>query len=1094
MSTLLERTRKILGLLEDFDLEALKTLFWKELGYHRVARPLSRRAWPEAVRELVDGDPLLLAAAGQGDEFHVLYCRMAAERLSVAAERQVVTVLLREHPYALFVFSDRAEEAWHFVNMKIAVPREAEENRDVARRKVFRRIAVVPGEPNRTGAEQLLRIDAESVPGGGAASPLAIQEIHDHAFDVEKVTKAFYDSYQQVFGRVEGMIGGFGANGDARRLFTQRLFHRLMFVVFVQKKGWLEFHGHRKDYLTALWEAYRRRPEEPRERDNFYRDRLLRLYQDILNRTPELLSVARNGFVQQLVGSGPYLNGGLFAEDALDRTPGLHVPDGAIYEILFELFEKYNFTITEATPLEVEVAVDPEMLGKVFEELVTYRRDTGSYYTPKVVVSFMCREALKGYLRVAVPQEPADAVARFVDLHDPAELKDGEAVLQALREVRVCDPACGSGAYLVGMLHELLDLRAALFATRSLGTEFVYDRKLEIIQNNLYGVDIDTFAVDTARMRLWLSLVVDFDDGGDYTRVPPLPNLDFKIERGDSLTVPRPVHLGLAGETVYRAQQLKAEFMTTHGRDVERIHREVEGLLVTLEAMSTVRATGDGFNWWVRFAEVFTDPPAPTAAAGPANGNGVARRPAGFDIVLANPPYGAEVGDSVRNLYFDRKEEGAQSKDTYGLFIARGLELLRPGGYLSYIVSDTWRTIRTHRPLRARLVGRTRLHHLLDLPAWIFDATVNTCILNLRVEERDEHHALTAGDLRALPGGGWDGLALTLTKLSAAAPDEQTELLARYTYPQRTITLTESRPFFIGSPGLFERCFGRGLPRLGDLAEVRVGLQTGDNPAYIRKSPGVQGSYDLVDPGQVLTAAELAALDDAERRDGIDPARHGGRRFVPYDKGGESAAREGWLPNYHVPTGYFIDWSRDSVRRLRTLTVADVNRRRGKDVSPGDETRIASRFQNAEFYFRQGITFSDSGVYAPTFRRSAGSVFDQKGSVIVPRDGVDRDFLLGVLCSRWARYVFKTYINHTVSTHVDSIKELPIRRGGAEAEPIAARVRRIIARQEADPRYPYHLHEQREIDALVASLYGLSAEDVNEIDLWFRRRYPTLAA
>jgi len=1094
MSTESARTQKILDLLEDFSFASLKELFWTELGYPRVAEALSWREWPDPVRRLLAEAPLLLAAAGAGGGFHVLYCRMAAGRLSLAEERQLVTLLLREHPYALFVFSNRAQDEWHFVNVKIAFTNQGEENRDPARRRLFRRIAVVRGELNRTGAERLVELDTAKLPGGDGASPLAIQEVHDHAFDVDKVSREFYQTYRAVFEDVERLIQGFGDDHARRRLFTQRLFNRLMLVVFVQKKGWLEFEGIRKNYLNALWDAYRSRPEEPREQDNFYRDRLLRLFQDVLNRAREMLSVAASGFIQRLVGTGPYLNGGLFEENALDRTPGLDVPDDAIYFILQHLFEKYNFTITEATPLEVEVAVDPEMLGKVFEELITYRRETGSYFTPKTVVSFMCREALKGYLRGAVPRESATAIARFVDRHAAVGLRDGEAVLQALREVRVCDPACGSGAYLLGMLHELLDLRAALFTTGSPDTAFVYERKLEIIQNNLYGVDVDPFAVDIARFRLWLSLIVDFTGGADD--VPPLPNLDFKIERGDSLTVPRPEHLGLAAEVVYRVQRLKGDYLTAHGLEKERVLAEIAAATETLSAMSPVRATGDDFNWWVRFAEVFTEGAASVTLAGQHNGAAVptAPRPGGFDIVLANPPYGAEVADSVRNLYFNRVTDGPQSKDTYGLFIARGLELLRPGGYLSYIVSDTWRTIRTHRPLRRRLVDRTRVHHLLDLPSWIFGATVNTCILNLRAEGCEPSHRLTSGDLRALPRGVWEYLAASLTELSAAAPDVQTTVLARYTYPQRSIPLYENLSFFVGSPTLFEKSLGRGLPRLGDLAEVRVGLQTGDNPAYVRKAPGVHGGYDLVDPDLVLGRDEVALLGADEIRDGIDPGRHGGRSFVPYDKDGESAAGEGWLPNYHVPTGYFIDWSRDAVRRLRTLTVADVKRRKGdRKIAPDDETRIASRFQNAEFYFREGITFSDSGIYAPTFRRSAGSVFDQKGSVIIPREGMDRDFLLGILCSRWIRYVLKTYVNHTVSAHVDSIKELPVIATGSEVPRIAELVRRIIAKQEREPRYPYHLHEQREIDALVFSLYGLTEDEIREVDLWFRRRYPALA-
>src|SRR5262249_2489291 len=147
---------------------------------------------------------------------------------------------------------------------------------------------------------------------------------------------------------------------------------------------------------------------------------------------------------------------------------------------------------------------------------------------------FMCREALKHYLMPTVRDE--SAVARFVDEGDPTKLPDPEAVLNALRRVKVCDPACGSGAYLLGMMQELLRLREALFVARHLDDATVYNRKLEIIQNNLYGVDNDLFAVSIAKLRLWLSLAVDFEGA----KPPPLPNLDFKIECGDSLTGPNP--------------------------------------------------------------------------------------------------------------------------------------------------------------------------------------------------------------------------------------------------------------------------------------------------------------------------------------------------------------------------------------------------------------------------------------------------------------------------------------------------------------------------------------------------------------------------
>jgi SAM-dependent methyltransferase len=274
------------------------------------------------------------------------------------------------------------------------------------------------------------------------------------------------------------------------------------------------------------------------------------------------------------------------------------------------------------------VAVDPEMLGSVFEELVTGRHETGSYYTHKPVVSFMCRQALKGYLRAVLPTEAAAAIERFVDEHDPAGLRDPEAVLEALRTVKVVDLACGSGAYLLGMLHELLELRACLFTTHDIDAVSVYQRKLEIIQNNLYGVDIDPFAVNIARLRLWLSLAVDFE--GDSP--PPLPNLDFKIEVGDSLTAPDPS--GGLQPDLFRQQQIeeflrsKAGYLMTQGSEKLALRERIAAQREQIAAWARPHRPGPsekpglsavGFDWAVEFAEVFAD--------------------GGFHIVVANPPY-----------------------------------------------------------------------------------------------------------------------------------------------------------------------------------------------------------------------------------------------------------------------------------------------------------------------------------------------------------------------------------------------------------------------------------------------------------------------
>ena len=213
----------------------------------------------------------------------------------------------------------------------------------------------------------------------------------------------------------------------------------------------------------------------------------------------------------------------------------------------------------------------------------------------------MCREALKGYLEAQVPDEDKGALTRFVDRHESEEVRNAEAVLNALRRVTVCDPACGSGAYLLGMMHELLDLRQCLFQTRQVDNKTMYQRKLDIIQTNIYGVDIAEFAVNIARLRLWLSLAVDYDG----PEPQPLPNLDYKIEIGDSVCSPSPgaMQMGLAEQFVKPFATLKGTYLTAHHADKAALRKQVEDLR---EMILGHACPGErGFIWAVDFAEVF---------------------------------------------------------------------------------------------------------------------------------------------------------------------------------------------------------------------------------------------------------------------------------------------------------------------------------------------------------------------------------------------------------------------------------------------------------------------------------------------------------
>jgi len=195
----------------------------------------------------------------------------------------------------------------------------------------------------------------------------------------------------------------------------------------------------------------------------------------------------------------------------------------------------------------------------------------------------------------------------------------------------------------------------------------------------------------------------------------------------------------------------------------------------------------------------------------------------------------------------------------------------------------------------------------------------------------------------------------------------------------------------------------------------------------------------------------------------------GGRFIVSYDKGGESDTEIGWLPNYYVPTNYFIDWSCESVKKLSTIKTA--------------------RFQNKEFYFREGLTLSYTGQYAPNLRINSIGVFDVGGSSIFPI--IDKYQILGNFACKITKYIGKNWIDHSVNFQVDENKELPILF--TEANQIKSLVKSIIEKQKQNPRYDYMTNEQKEIDKLVYEMYGLNAADILEVETWYARRYSKLA-
>ena len=567
-----------------------------------------------------------------------------------------------------------------------------------------------------------------------------LKELED-IFSVEQVTKEFFEKYESLFLRLKKELDSivekapqianeFNSKGINIMDFTKKLMGQVVFLYFLQKKGWFgvqrgELWGSgSKDFLRDRFE------QAEAKRNSFFKSVLEPLFY-------EALSTERSDdYYSPFDCRIPFLNGGLFEpiNDYNWVNLDLLLPndlfsnknktaEGDTGDGVLDVFDRYNFTVKEDEPLEKEVAVDPEMLGKVFESLLDQRerKAKGAFYTPREVVHYMCQESLIHYLDTALEGRVSkEDVWQWVKNADRGVSNDGssadavdqlpqslraEAALldQKLKDVRVCDPAVGSGAFVVGMMHEIVRLRNALRSDERTDEQVLYGFKRHAIEYCLYGVDIDSGAIEIARLRLWLSLVVDEQK---RSTVLPLPNLDYKIVKGDALlSIQRDLWNNNAVEDLVCEQ--KALFNETSARKKKDHRAKIARLL------SEIGGEGKTFYIELYFAEVF-------------------HRKQSFDIVIGNPPYIQlqKDGGALGKRYQDAGYESfARTGDIYQLFYERGHKLLAARGHLCFITSNKWMRAGYGQKMRNYFVERTQPLQLIDLGPGVFTATVDSNIL-----------------------------------------------------------------------------------------------------------------------------------------------------------------------------------------------------------------------------------------------------------------------------------------------------------------------------------------------------------------------------
>ncbi len=361
----------------------------------------------------------------------------------------------------------------------------------------------------------------------------------EKAFSQEPVSKEFFENYKRHYEEFVATLlplqhseffHDFGSLNGVKALeaFCKKLIARIVFLYFLQKKGWLGVPAGKPygegelNFVSNLFAKAQKGGE------NFYLNYLCPLFFQSLNRQNE-------GDLSPHFGCKiPFLNGGLFEDDFDAKFSHAHehisrLLTNAHFGKLLAFFDTFNFTIEESSPSDIEVAIDPEMLGKVFENLIDYNKENGAFYTPRAIVHYMCQNALYNHFATLYPNNHAELKALvFNQATDNDFVRKNAAELQnALCNLKILDPAIGSGAFPMGLLHEMMSVLLSLNKTMSPQEKANHKRKL--ISNCIHGLDIDPDAIAIARLRFWLSIAVDEET------LTPLPNLDFKFMQGNSL-------------------------------------------------------------------------------------------------------------------------------------------------------------------------------------------------------------------------------------------------------------------------------------------------------------------------------------------------------------------------------------------------------------------------------------------------------------------------------------------------------------------------------------------------------------------------------
>lgn len=718
--------------------------------------------------------------------------------------------------------------------------------------------------------ENVARTDLESLIGlyGLSLQPKSIIQSFLDALPYSKVGVEFFSAYHTLFQIVTSRLLKTKALSSEEEIYeyAQRLLGRIVFLYFLQRKGWL-----------AKDKAFLKKGRKGLSSEELF-DWLHEVFSKLNNENRSEADLR----------AIPFLNGSLFEKDryAESQMRKIRTACSPVLPELLETLDRYNFTISESTPLDKEVAVDPELLGNILESMLpeVERGDKGTFYTHQDEMLFMAREGIRSYLERfpdLLNKEQVLYLTYGIDSSSRPRLEPRKAreVKDKLRAIRILDPAVGSGGFLLAVLQTLLNVRRRLNGIIG-AFEQDYDMKLEFVEKCLYGVDIESEAIELARLRLWLTLVVD----ESVENVRKLPNLDYNLYRGDSLKLSpaeKGIQTTLKTDHVRRKAttnligSLRTQFVKSYGKAKTNAAIELNGALMDLIELDTGHKPPDPipFSYRYYFSDIMAD--------------------GGFDLILMNPPYirqeeigrlpGQDPGRYKDEIISDmtritgNKFVPDKKSDISVYFHVRALSLLKRGGTAAVIASSKWLDVGYGAPLQEYMLCNSSIEYVFESVDRSFSAGVNVVITIITKRTGNQLENLTRFVYLKQPFADVSVTSLSdilrtvgwkETMQYRLRTKTQKELLVEGHMPHKNLgeinakgiiplssdlptkSVTKEEIGYVGSKwgnvwlrapriyfAILERC-NRDLARLHPTVGIKRGLLTGCNDYFILKSSG----------------------------------------------------------------------------------------------------------------------------------------------------------------------------------------------------------------------------------------------------------------